>query len=230
MIARLLESREISPEVRHFSFEVPGDGAMDFIPGQFVSFTEHIEGKEVTRAYSISSPPFENRFDLCLNRVPDGRFSPHLFNLDLGAELDFKGPYGNFVFKDPLPEESILVATGTGIGPFRSMLMAQLPHDSEHRFTLVFGVRHENGILYREQFEQMAREHANFSFLPTLTQPSEGWTGLTGRLQPHVMSRLAKRRDVDVYICGMKEMVDDLRLLLKEEGLERRRIIFEKYD
>jgi len=229
MIARLLEHHEISPETRHFSFEVPGDGAMDFIPGQFVSFTEHLHGKEVTRAYSISSPPFENRFDLVLNRVADGRFSPHLFNLEPGAELDFKGPYGNFVFRDPLAD-SIMVATGTGIGPFRSMLMAQLPHDSQTQFTLLFGVRHDHGILYREQFEEMERQHKNFRFLPTLTQPGAGWQGLTGRVQPHVMQTLGARRDMDIYICGMKEMVDDLRGVLKASGLDRRHVIFEKYD
>ena len=229
MIARLIESREISPEVRHFSFEVPGDGTMDFIPGQFVSFTEHLGGKEITRAYSISSPPFENRFDLCLNRVPDGRFSPHLFNLEPGAELDFKGPYGNFVFRDPVAD-SIFVATGTGIGPFRSMLMAQLPHDSQNQFTLVFGVRHEHGILYREQFEEMQRQYANFSFQPTLSQPGPNWTGLQGRLQPHVMALLGDRRDMDVYICGMKQMVDDMRAQLKAAGMDRRHVIFEKYD
>ncbi len=229
MIARLLEHREISPETRHFSFEVPGDAGMDFIPGQFVSFTEQLNGKEVTRAYSISSPPSGNRFDLVLNRVPDGRFSPHLFNLNAGAELDFKGPYGNFVFRDPIAD-SILVATGTGIGPFRSMLMAQLPHDSQTNFTLVFGVRHEDGILYREQFEETERQHPNFKFVPTVTQPGTNWKGLTGRVQPHVMEILGDRRDMDVYICGMKEMVDTLRAQLKEAGMDRRRVIFEKYD
>jgi len=229
MIARLLEHHEISPEVRHFSFEVPGDSAIDFIPGQFVSFTEEMDGKSITRAYSISSPPHENRFDLCLNRVPDGRFSPHLFTLEPGAELDFRGPYGNFVFKDPIAD-SIFVATGTGIGPFRSMLMAQLPHDSQHQFTLVLGVRHEHGILYREQFEEMERLHPNFKFRPTLTRPGPEWGGFAGRVQPHIMALLGDRRDMDVYICGMKEMVDDMRAELKAAGLDRRRVIFEKYD
>jgi len=205
MIARLIEHHEISPETRHFSFEVPGDGGMDFIPGQFVSFTEHLEGKEVTRAYSISSPPFENRFDLVLNRVPEGRFSPHLFNLEPGA-------------------------TGTGVGPFRSMLMAQLPHDSQNQFTLVLGVRHENGILYREQFEELALQHANFHFLPIVSRSGADWPGLKGHVQPHVMQILGTRRDMHVYICGMKDMVEDMRAQLKAAGLDRRHIIFEKYD
>ena len=229
MIARLIESEEISPETRHFRFEVPGDSAMDFIPGQFVSFTEDLGGKSVTRAYSIASPPAGNHFDLCLNRVQDGRFSPHLFSLQQGAELDFKGPYGNFVFRDPVAD-SIFVATGTGVGPFRSMLMAQLPHDSQNQFTLVFGVRHEHGILYREQFQQLEREHANFKFLPSVSRPQPDWNGLSGHVQPHVMQLIGDRRDVDIYICGMKEMVDDLRNQLKAAGMDRRRIIFEKYD
>ncbi|MDQ6675920.1 MAG: FAD-dependent oxidoreductase [Acidobacteriota bacterium] len=229
MTARLLGSHEISPEVRHFRFDVPGQELLSFTPGQFVSFNVELDGKNLTRAYSIASPPAANRFDLVLNRVREGRFSPHLFDLASGAQLDVKGPYGVFVFRKPIAD-SIMVATGTGIGPFRSMLMSQLPHDSEHRFTLIFGVRHEDGVLYREEFEALARDHPNFTFLPTVSRPGPGWAGLCGRVQPHVMATLGDRRDMDVYICGLKEMVDEMRAQLKAAEVDRKHVIFEKYD
>jgi len=229
MRARLLGSDEVSPEVRHFRFDVPDQQLLSFTPGQFVSFNVELNGKSLTRPYSIASPPAANRFDLVLNRVREGRFSPHLFDLEPGAELDVKGPYGTFVFRKPV-SDSIMVATGTGIGPFRSMLMAQLPHDSEHRFTLIFGVRHEQGVLYRVEFEALAREHQNFTFLPTVSQPSPEWSGLRGRVQQHVMAVLGGCLDVDVYICGLKAMVDEMRAELKGVELDRKHVIFEKYD
>lgn len=229
MKARLLDWRVISPEVRHFVFDVPEQEYLTFQPGQFLSFTADFEGKKITRAYSIASPPHANRFELCLNRVEDGRFSPYLFQMGVGDEVEMKGPYGTFVFRQPI-RDSIMVATGTGIAPFRSMLMAELPHDSTHRFELILGVRHEHGILYREEFEELAAKHGNFGFHPTLTRPGPAWEGFNGRVQIHVLQALGERRDVDVYICGMKEMVDEVRALLKEAGLERKQIVVEKYD
>ena len=72
MIARLIEFREIAPNVRHFVFEAPEVEELYFVPGQFVSFTETLRGKQITRPYSIASPPDGNRFEICLNLVEDG--------------------------------------------------------------------------------------------------------------------------------------------------------------
>jgi NAD(P)H-flavin reductase len=229
MKARLLESRIISPEVRHFVFDIPSHEYLTFHPGQFLSFNAELDGKNITRAYSIASPPHRNQFELCLNRVEEGRFSPYLFRMEPGDEVEMKGPYGTFTFRQPV-QDTIMVATGTGIAPFRSMLLSELPHDSAHRFDLILGVRHEHAILYREEFEALTRAHQNFTFSPTLTRPGPEWTGLHGRVQMHVLRALGERRDVHVYICGMKEMVDEVRTLLREAGLERKQIIVEKYD
>jgi ferredoxin-NADP reductase len=68
----LLSWKELAPEVHHLDFEVPGRSELNFIPGQFVSLLEKVDGKEITRAYSIASPRGGNQFALCLNRVPDG--------------------------------------------------------------------------------------------------------------------------------------------------------------
>ena len=84
--------------------------------------------------------------------------------------------------------------------------------------------------MYRDDFERMERENSNFTFWPLLSRPEPSWTGRTGHVQPHVLEALYDRRDVDVYICGLKAMVDDMRAQLKAIGLDRKRIIFEKYD
>jgi CDP-4-dehydro-6-deoxyglucose reductase len=164
-----------------------------------------------------------------LNRVHDGLFSPFLFDLQPGDTVDMKGPLGFFTWRYPV-NDSILVATGTGIAPFRAMLLAYLAAGGDREITLVFGVRYEESLLYREEFEELQARHANFKFLPTLTRPDSSWRGLTGRVQTHTLEVLGDRRDVDVYICGLKAMVDDMRARLKELGLDRRHIIFEKYD
>src|SRR5437879_4265233 len=123
MTARLLESREIAPEVRHFVFEAEG-APLCFVPGQFVSLTAEIEGSLITRAYSLASAAGGSRFELCLNRVAEGKFSPFLFDLQPGDQIQMTGPWGSFIFRQPV-EDSILIATGTGIVPFRAMLQEQ---------------------------------------------------------------------------------------------------------
>ena len=229
MRVRLVESREIAPEIRHFVFELPETREFRFVPGQWVSFEENVNGQPVTRAYSIAAPPAGNRFELCLNRVQPGQLSPYLFTLQPGDTVEMRGPFGTFVWRDP-PQDSVLVATGTGIAPFRAMLAPRLTKDPAHRITLLFGVRHEQNLLYRDEFEVLERSHPNFHFWPTITRPGSSWTGRTGRVQEHLERAAGASRDVDIYICGLREMVDSVRAMLKNMGFERRRIIYEKYD
>ncbi len=225
--ARLVSSLDLAPDVRHFDFEITGQQEFRFTPGQFVSIKEEVAGKEVTRAYSIASPPDGNRFALCLNRVPEGLVSPRLFALEPGEHVEVQEPLGYFTLRHP-ERPAVFVATGTGIAPFRSILLAALPGSAP--ITLLFGARHVHGLLYREEFESLARRHAHFRFIPTVTRPDEAWQGGAGRVQAHLDEALADHAAPDVYICGLKEMVDDVRALLKQRGFDRRQIIYEKYD
>lgn len=235
MRAVLESSRELAPGVRHFEFVVPGVERLEFQAGQFVSLSAEIAGKHITRAYSISSAPgLGNRFALCLNVVPDGRFSPYLFALEPGASVALQGPLGTFTIRDPA-RDMIWVATGTGIAPFRSMLDAwsALPGDGEGqrgRVKLIFGVRHESNLLYRGDFEDAAGALPDFDFQPTLSRPGAEWTGRAGHVQRHVLEAIGERRDHHLYICGLKAMVDDLRAQLKALGFDRKQVIYEKFD
>ena len=101
MQARLVSARDLAPEVRHFEFEVIDRQQFRFTPGQFVSLKENVAGREVTRAYSIASPPDGNRFALCLNRVAEGLVSPRLFALQPGHEVEIQEPLGYFTLRHP---------------------------------------------------------------------------------------------------------------------------------
>jgi len=215
---------DIAPGVRHFVFQTPAP--LKFAPGQFVSLSADINGKNVTRAYSIANPPDGNRFDLCLNRVEDGAFSPYLFSMDPGATIEMREPLGTFTLPEPL-RDSIFIATGTGIAPFRAMLPVAL---RSVPVTLLFGVRYESHLLYRIEFEEIERASSQFRFLPTLTQPNAAWTGRSGRVQNHLKEAIAGRTGLDFYLCGMRAMVDDVRALLKDMGFDRKQIRSEKYD
>jgi CDP-4-dehydro-6-deoxyglucose reductase len=229
MKARLIESVELARDVRQFTFEAIGVERLAYEPGQFVALTETIDGKPITRAYSLASAPDGgNRFELCLNRVEDGLLSPHLFAMRSGDEIEMREPLGGFTLRDA-GREAILIATGTGVVPFRSYLQAYLAQ-GRPPFTLLFGVRFESHMLYRSEFEEMAQTYPQFRFWPTLTRPDENWRGRVGRVQTHLEEAIGDKREVDFYLCGMKEMVDQIRVILKDKGYDRKQIRYEKYD
>lgn len=227
--ARLVESFDLGPGIRHFRFEFPDADSFEFVPGQWVSMTEMVDGKKVTRAYSIASLPEANRFDICLNKVEDGMFTPYLFSLNPGDIVPTKGPVGSFTLRAK-DRAAIFVATGTGVVPFRPMLAQGGYLEQGSPATLIFGARYAEGLMFHDEFAALARQHSNFTFLPTVTRPPEGWQGGSGRVQPLLWEVLGDRTDVDVYVCGLKEMVESVRDELKARGFDRKQIIVEKYD
>ena len=216
---------------KHFEFKVSNGSRFDFRPGQFISLEFEPDGKKVRRPYSIASAPrLDNGFDLCLNILPEGRASSWLFHLKPGDPICFSGPFGFFTLREPPDPVSAFIATGTGIAPIRAMLqqLYRRPHDSE--VWLIFGVRRKADILYREEFEKLARENPNFHFVPTLSRPDPGWAGHTGYVQQHVTRYLADKKGFHAYICGLRKMVDDVSHLLRSMGHDPKSLSFEKYD
>jgi len=228
--ARLLEVKSLTETTKHFTWEVTGPRPFTFTPGQFISLHLEHNGSDDLRAYSLASAPrVDNHFDLCLNRVPGGTFSNYLCDLAPGAQIEFEGPFGFFVPREPL-RDSVFIATGTGIAPIRGMLQEILRRGTDRQLWLVLGVRHPETILYREEFDTLRAQHPNFHFWPTLSRAPAAWPGRRGYVQEHVEALRAERSQLDAYICGLKAMVDDMRRRLKARGLDRKQIRYEKYD
>ena|ERR1700690_290121 len=233
-IARLVRSAGLSELTKHLEFEMKGVQRFGFVAGQWLSFKTNMpDGEEITRAYSIASPPSDdNRFALCLNRVQDGFMSNFLCDMKEGAEINCQGPFGDFILRPPM-RDTIFIATGTGIAPFRSMLHWLLCDESRHlgkHLHLIFGNRTEKDIYYHDELVRLATEHSNFHYLPTLSRGGPDWQGLRGYVQQHVPAIAQGRTDMHAYICGLDKMVKANRELLKSLGWDRKSILYEKYD
>jgi ferredoxin-NADP reductase len=237
--AQVLQSVALSEFTKHIELEVSGVPRFGFVPGQWLSVKANTpEGGEITRAYSIASPPSGNgHVAFCLNRVQDGFMSNYLCNLDEGTKITFQGPFGDFIMRPPL-RDTVFIATGTGIAPFRSMLhwllapddLAKSDRHQGREFWLLFGSRREQDIYYREEFQQLAAKHDNFHFLPTLSRAGDRWKGLRGYVQQHLGEIVGMRTDMHAYICGLDRMVTANRELLKNLGWDRTSIRYEKYN
>jgi ferredoxin-NADP reductase len=231
---RLARSASLSEQTKHLEFEALGVPRFGFVAGQWLSLKANKpDGEEITRAYSIASPPGDdNGFALCLNRVQDGFMSNFLCDMKEGDEIHCQGPFGDFILRPPL-RDTVFIATGTGIAPFRSMLhwlLADPARHQEKQLWLVFGNRTERDIYYHEEFLRLASQHNNFHYLPTLSRGGGDWQGLRGYVQEHVPEVVQGRADMHAYICGLDKMIKANRDLLKSTGWDRKSILYEKYD
>lgn len=229
--ATILQAKMITPEVRELTVD-PGPG-FRFDPGQWVSLRIPQDGEIVGRAYSIASPPSEDgSFQIAVTRVEGGPGSNYLHTVEPPVRVRMTEAEGFFTLQPP-ERPILMVATGTGVSPYRSMLLAREAQGLELPPTiLLFGMRRESDLLYREDFERLASKWKSFRYVPTLSRAEESWTGRRGYVQVHVPELvIALGGDCDAYICGLNKMIQQVRSVLKAElGFTRQRIHTERYD
>jgi ferredoxin-NADP reductase len=231
----LQESKEIAPLVRHFSFVRKDGETFDFIPGQFINlFFEHQDGV-LQRSYSLANiPGNSNDVELALSYVSSGRASDYLFNMVRGDEILANGPFGRLTLREEQPMRYVLVATGTGVTPYRSMLMelAKRMHDTKAEVVLLQGGRSPEDLLYRDEFIDFAERHNNFTFYGccsrTLSNPAQDYER-EGYVQAQFDAlNLDPERDM-VFLCGNPNMIDDAYAKLTDMGFTAKNVRREKY-
>jgi ferredoxin-NADP reductase len=237
--SRLVSARPLSPAVRELVFERDDGAAFGFDPGQWVNLVLPLPSGEIKRAYSIASPPAPGarRFELAVTRVTGGPGSEYLHELAEGTTLRTIGPQGLFTRRPEEGVPSLFVATGTGVTPLRSMIAAAIVAGAGEPLWLLFGARHEEDVLYRDEIEALAREHPNVRYEVTLSRPTAGWGGRRGYVQAHLAELVGALRETagadtpHAYVCGLDRMVSSVRDHLRSElGLDRKRVHTERYD
>jgi NAD(P)H-flavin reductase len=214
--------QNLTHDVRAIELRLLEPGSLSFKAGQFVSFEVPKEGqpRPVTRPYSIaSSPEQRDRILLVLNLVQGGPGSGYLFSLREGSRTSFKGPAGAFYLKDDGDRELLFVATGTGIAPMRSMILAQLQRAPDRPVTLFWGLRSQRDLYWQDEWAALALAHPNFIVVTTLSRPEPGWSGAHGRVTALVEERINSVRNLAVYLCGGSAMIKDVTARINAKGL-----------
>lgn len=206
-----------------------------FKPGQFVLFAVPLMEDAANiqaRAFSIASTPAEQDLLFVFKLIPGGRASRWCKDaIEVGTEVSFTGPFGNFLLDAKTNKEFLFLATGTGIAPFRSMIESALISGDRRRMDLVFSVKNEADLFWHQEFAALAREHPSFAFHITFTAASSSWTGLTGRLQqvtpPLVEADFSQK---SLYACGNPDMTKEIkRLALEAWGMAKGDVHVEGY-
>ena len=227
-LVRLLSRELLSPSVCAYRFRVESEGPFVWAPGQYVELFAP-SAPDLPLPYSIASAPdvrAPGEFELAIGT---GSGRELLAPLPVGSELLLAGPFGRMIWS-PAGSSALLVGAGTGVAPLRALLQARLDGDDIAEIVLLAGFRGQADILWRLEFEALARRYERFRYLCSLTQPDETWSGLRGRVQEHVVSLARGLRDPSAFLCGTKEMVEACgRLLIDEAGVPAGRILAEGY-
>lgn len=237
---RLVDSRMLAPTVRHLVFERVDGQPLAFQPGQFLQVHFHYDdGSATKRSYSVAtigdgSSPVQ-RIEIAVSYVEGGAATKLLGELPLGGVIDASGPYGRFCLQesDSHPRY-LLLATGTGVTPYRAMLpqIEKLLAKGDREVVLLYGARSEAELLYGEEFEMFAQTHPGFIFHGCLSREARATprtTDRSGHVQ-HVLAELGPHAERDIaYLCGNPNMVDAAFSALKEFGLPVPQIRREKY-
>lgn len=235
MEAEFVRIEDESPITKRFWIEIPSLEAINFQPGQFMTFDLPIHEKKNKRwrSYSIASPPDgTNRLEFVIVALEGGAGTRYLFEeVQVGTKLTLRGPLGNFKLPADLSKEICFICTGTGIAPFRSMLH-YLRHQPEQppAMHLLFGTRLLNNVLYHQEMEQLAAEWDKFHYHVTLSREKPPiWNGRTGYVHEIYEEIFADGRDAYFYICGWDVMINEARQRLEAMGYGKKQIIYKSY-
>ncbi|GGD63696.1 ferredoxin--NADP reductase [Lacimicrobium alkaliphilum] len=203
----------------------------DFTAGQFVKLGLDIDGKRVGRAYSLVNAPDSPLLEVLLISVEDGKLSPALNQLQPGDNLNVSAKASGFMTLDWVPEASHLwlMATGTAIGPFISMLRTQEPWQRFKQIVLVYGVRLAADLAYEQELRSLATKYGErFTYIASITRESVAGA-LTCRIPDALQQGLLEKRaeltispeHSQVMLCGNPAMIADTQSQLTARGLTK---------
>ncbi len=195
-----------------------------YLPGQFLNIQLEIEGKRVTRCYTIaSSPSWKEGCEITVKRNPNGRVSRYLHDsVHIGDELKVTAPAGKFTFNGSESTGIVLIAGGVGITPLMSVLryLGDALWDGDVYFFVV--ARTQQDIIFRDELVRLAQRMPRMRLFITLTQePADsGWSGERGYLRIETLARVVDDlKEIPIHICGPNPMMEETRQMLINYGV-----------
>ncbi len=240
---QLLSSETMIIRVVPDDWEIP-----DYSPGQFVvlglpataprteiSDTEEhpiASDKTIMRSYSIASSSLEKKYlEFYISLVRSGSMTPRLFALKRGDRIFMRPKIAGMFTLDQIPAESnlILMATGTGVAPYMSMIRTFIQPGDSRNLTIVHGARHSWDLGYSSELSTLNNLLPNFHYIPSITSPEEEvitWSGNVGRIQEIWNSGItdanwdskASPDNTHIFLCGNPAMVEDMVKILATQG------------
>ena len=228
-VVTLSSRREVA--VRTFAFEVTRPEGFQFKAGQTVDLTwinpPETDTEGNTRTFSIASAPEEPQL-LFATRLRDTAFKRVLERTALGTALHMEGPFGNLTLHNNASRPAVLIAGGIGITPFRSIVRRAAYKKLPHKILLFYANTSPENAAFLEELAAIEKDNPNFSFIPTIDEPSPSWQGETGRISAEMLTKHLKGiaspeyyvAGPIYYVAGPPAMVTAVRAALSNAGID----------
>jgi ferredoxin-NADP reductase len=227
--AKLVNKQILNEKFIHFRFELKEPDTIDFDAGQYIMFT--VDDQRTKRSYSISNAPDDNNHvEVFLDVTPNGVGVNFLRDLKVRDEVEFLGPIGRFtVDVEQKGEEVVLIGTGCGLAPLRSMLLDRLKDEQDKRpIKLYWGLRYPKQVAFQRELQTLNKAHDNFEYYLVLSRSEQGEPNCK-----HVTDCLTKdtvNPKAGFYMCGNDHMIKDVTEILTNLGVPQENIHHEKFD
>jgi ring-1,2-phenylacetyl-CoA epoxidase subunit PaaE len=233
------EIKKETPDCVSIAFAIPKNLQSEFLfeQGQNITIKKEIDGEEIRRSYSICSAPFENELRVAVKKVDGGKFSTYANSvLKPGEILEILPPTGRFNTKlnTQNSKQYLAFVAGSGITPVISIIKTTLQTEAASSFTLVFGNRGRNSIIFFEELEGLKNKYLNrFNFINILSREKTDAPINSGRIDLNKLTELNKLIDYkntdEFFICGPEEMIFCVKEFLEASGIEQKKIHFELF-
>jgi NAD(P)H-flavin reductase len=209
----------------NFVLKLKPEKKLKYGAGQFVMLK--VDGNE--KPFSISSHPSENSLEFLIKEHDDGTVTPKLLHLKKGDNVRIDGPFGAFSVKDTRAKEIVFIAAGTGVAPFRAMVIDALMRFPDKKITLIFGFRFD--FYYEKIWDNLKKKYKNFNLVACCSRAEEiKWKGRAGRVTDYLKEVLKDAKGKEVYICGQEKMVDEVeKQLIEQIGFAKSQIHVEEW-
>ena len=208
------------------TFSLTADQPIAFLPGQYVNL--QVPGSKETRSYSFSSAPNQTELGFLIRDVPNGLMSTYMRSkANVGDFLTFAGPYGSFYLR-PQIRPILMLAGGTGLAPFLSMLLWLKDNPTDQPITLAYGVNTNEDLVELGTLAELKTVMPNLSYFTVVVDKESGHPRL-GYVTDHLGLHHLNSGDVDVYVCGPPPMVEGVRKWMAGCGVTPKNFLFEKF-
>lgn len=221
----------IANQTLELQFEKPE--GFSYIAGQYGGFTlinpAITDEKGNTRRFSLLSAPHEPCLTIT-TRLQTSAYKKNLEQMQIGGQIKFAGPTGQFILHEAVDMPAIFLAGGIGIAPFYSMIKDALKKNPDRQITLLYGNQRLTDAAYYPELCELAKQHPHFKLVLILANPEDGWQGETGFITPELIIKHAPHyENAMIYACGSPAMVTAMQQILNELAINPEQIRVEDF-
>jgi Na+-transporting NADH:ubiquinone oxidoreductase subunit NqrF len=227
--AEIVENVACTHDIQMIKLKLQEPANIEYASGQFFEFD--IPDLVETRAYSLANKYSDGSIlEFHIKRVPEGKGSNYMCDLQAGDAVTGSGPYGRMQLRNR-DKDLIFVAGGSGMAPIKSLVEELFSEPFEKEAWFFYGARSKKDLYLVEEWKELANQYPNFHFIPALSQPdaTDEWDGEVGFIADVILRKLENTSNMNAYLCGPPIMIETACDALSKGGIKGTDISYDEF-